>query len=308
MRVVITGATGFIGRALCKELHKDYEVIALSRDSNRAAKSVGDWAKVVEWDGRTTGSWIQHADGAFAIINLAGENIASGRWNKSKKAGILHSRLDSARAVLAAIKQVNEKPGVIIHASAIGYYGSRRNERLDETSPVGKGFLADVCRKSEIIASQIEAEGVRCVVIRTGVVLGNDGGALPGIMRPFRFFLGGHPGNGRQWFSWISLDDEVAAIKFLMENENPKGVFNLTSPLPVTMKKFCRKLGWVLRRPSWLFFPGFIMRLALGEMADEMLLSGQRVLPKRLLEASFEFKYADVKKALKAIKAQRRKS
>jgi len=308
MRVVITGATGFIGRALCKELHKDYEVIALTRDSNRAAKSVGDWAKVVEWDGRTTGTWIRQADGAFAIINLAGESVASGRWNESKKAGILHSRLDSARAVLEAIKQVNEKPAVIIHASAIGYYGSRGNEQLDETSTAGKGFLADVCRKSEIIASQIEAAGVRCVVIRTGVVLGSDGGALPGIMRPFRFFLGGHPGSGRQWFSWISLDDEVAAIKFLMENENLKGVFNLTSPQPVTMKKFCRKLGWVLRRPSWLFFPGFIMRLVLGEMANEVLLSGQRVLPKRLMEAGFEFKYNDVKRALKAIKAQRRKS
>jgi len=308
MRVVITGATGFIGRALCKELHKDYEVIALTRDTRRAAKSVGDWAKVVEWDGRTTGSWIQQADGAFAIINLAGENVASGRWNKLKKAGILHSRLDSSRAVLEAIKQVDKKPTVVIQASAIGYYGSCGDKGLDETSPAGKGFLAEVCSKSEVIASQIEATGIRCVVIRTGVVLGSDGGALPRIMQPFRFFLGGHPGSGRQWFSWISLDDEIAAIKFLMENENLKGVYNLTSPQPVTMKKFCRKLGWIIRRPSWLFFPGFIMRLALGEMANEMLLSGQRALPKRLLAAGFEFKYTDVKRALKAIKAQRRKS
>jgi len=299
MRVVITGATGFIGRALCRELHKDYEVTALTRDTRRAVKSVGDWAKVVEWDGRTTGSWIRQADGAFAIINLAGENVASGRWNTLKKAGILHSRLDSSRAVLEAIKQVDKKPTVVIPCGDKG---------LDESSPAGKGFLADVCRKSEIIASQIEEAGVRCVVIRTGVVLGNDGGALPEIMRPFRFFLGGHPGSGRQWFSWISLEDEVATIKFLMENENLKGVFNLTSPQPLTMKKFCRKLGWIIRRPSWLFFPGFIMRLALGEMANEVLLSGQRVLPKRLLDAGFEFKYTDVKKALKAIKAQRRKS
>ncbi len=312
MRVVITGATGFIGRALCQELHKDYEVTALTRDTRRAVKSVGGWAKVVEWDGRTTGSWIQQADGAFAIINLAGENVASGRWNTLKKAGILHSRLDSSRAVLEAIKQVDKKPAVIIQASAIGYYGSCGDKGLDETSPAGKGFLADVCRKSEIIASQIEAAGVRCVIIRTGVVLGNDGGALPEIMRPFRFFLGGHPGSGRQWFSWISLEDEVAAIKFLMENENLKGVFNLTSPEPVTMKKFCRKLGWIIRRPSWLFFPGFIMRLALGEMANEVLLSGQRVLPKRLLDVGYEFKYTDVKKAIKALRrmpcGKRRKS
>jgi uncharacterized protein (TIGR01777 family) len=308
MRVVIAGATGFIGRALCKELHKDYEVIALTRDIRRAGPLIGKWAKVVEWDGRTTGSWIQQADGAFAIVNLAGENVASGRWNKLKKGGILHSRLDTSRAVLTAIKQVNKKPGVVIHASAVGYYGPRGNERLDEASPAGKGFLADVCSKSEVIANQIEATDVRCVVIRTGVVLGNGGGALPRLMKPFRFFLGGHPGNGRQWFSWISLEDEIAAIKFLMENEKLKGVFNLTSPEPVTMKKFCRKLGWIIRRPSWLFFPAFIMRMTLGEMANEILLSGQRVLPKRLMEAGFEFKYTDVKRALKAIKAQRRKS
>ncbi|MGD2095916.1 MAG: TIGR01777 family oxidoreductase [Phycisphaerales bacterium] len=307
MRVVVAGATGFIGRALCKELHKDYEVIALSRDARRAATLAANWSKVVEWDGRSMGSWVQQADGAFAIINLAGENIASGRWNKSKKVGILHSRLDSARAMLSAIKLVNKKPTVVIQASAIGYYGPCNNERLDETSPAGKGFLADVCQKIEIIANQMDESGVRCVVIRTGVVLGNTGGALPRLMLPFRFFLGGHPGSGRQWFSWINLEDQVAAIKFLMENENLKGVFNLTSPKPVTMKRFCRKLGWTWRRPSWLFFPGFILKLALGEMANEMLLTGQRVYPKRLLDAGFEFKYPDVKEALKAIKANRRK-
>jgi NAD dependent epimerase/dehydratase family enzyme len=156
MRVVITGATGFIGRALCRELHKDYEVIALSRDSNRAAKSVGAWAQIVEWDGRTGGCWIQQADGALAIINLAGENVASGRWNKAKKAGILHSRLDSTRAVIESIKLANKKPKVVIQTSAIGYYGSRGIERLDENSTAGKGFLADVCRNCEIIAEQIE--------------------------------------------------------------------------------------------------------------------------------------------------------
>ena len=308
MRVVVAGATGFIGRALCSELHKDYEVIALTRDARRAAALETNWAKIVEWDGRSMGSWVQQADGAFAIINLAGENVASGRWNKSKKAGILHSRLDSARAVLAAIKLVNKKPAVVIQASAIGYYGPCNNEKLDETSPAGKGFLADVCQKTEIIANQMETTGVRCVVIRTGIVLGSEGGALPRLMLPFRFFLGGHPGSGRQWFSWISLDDQVAAIKFLMENENLKGVFNLTSPQPVTMKKFCRKLGWIWIRPSWLFFPGFILRMTMGEMANEILLSGQRVLPKRLLDAGFEFKHPDVKKALYNIKKQRIKS
>jgi len=301
MRVVITGATGFIGRALCKALHRDYEVIALSRDASRAAKSVGDWAKVIEWDGRTTGSWFMQANGAFAIINLAGENVASGRWNESKKAGILHSRLDSSRAVLEVIKQVDKKPTVVILASAIGYYGSRQDEKLDETSTPGKGFLANVCQRIESYAEEIEGVGVRCVVIRTGVVLGRDGGAFAKIVKPFRFFLGGYLGSGRQWFSWIHLEDEVAAIKFLMENEHLKGAFNLTAPQPVTMKEFSKILGKVMHRPARLNVPAFAARLALGEMADEMLLSGQKVLPKRLLNTGFDFQYTNVEQALNDI-------
>ena len=301
MRVVITGATGFIGGALCKALHKDYEVIALSRDASRAAKSVGDLAKVNEWDGRTTGSWFQQANGAFAIINLAGENIASGRWNESKKAGILHSRLDSAGAVLDAIKQMDRKPTVVIQASAIGYYGSRQNEKLDETSTPGKGFLANVCQRIESYAEEIEGLGVRCVVIRTGVVLGRDGGAFTKLVKPFRFFLGGYLGSGRQWFSWIHLEDEIAAIKYLMENEHLKGVFNLTAPQPVTMKELCVTLGQILHRPVWLNVPAFAARLAFGEMADEMLLSGQKVLPKRLLNTGFNFQYTNIKQALNDI-------
>ena len=303
MRVVITGATGFIGRALCRELHRDYEVIALSRDASRAAGAVGDWAKVFEWDGRTTGSWFKQADGAFAIINLAGENVASGRWNESKKAGILHSRLDAAKAVTEAIKQMGKKPAVVIQGSATGYYGSREDEQLDETSAPGKGFLASLCRRVEGFAEEIEGLGVRYAVIRTGVVLGRDGGALVKLAKPFRFYLGGYLGSGRQWFSWISLEDEVAAIKFLMGSESLAGVYNLTAPQPVTMKELCATLGKVLHRPSWLRVPGFAVRLALGEMADEMLLSGQRVLPKRLLAAGFEFKYPSVEEALRAVKS-----
>ncbi|MHC4497212.1 MAG: TIGR01777 family oxidoreductase [Planctomycetota bacterium] len=298
MRVVIAGATGFIGRALCRALHKDYEIIALSRDATRASKSLGELAKVVEWDGRTTGSWLRHANKAFAIINLAGENIASGRWTESKKAGILRSRLDSTRAVIEAIKQVEKKPTVAIQASAIGYYGSRQDEQLDETSTPGKGFLAKVCQRIESSAEQIEPLGARCVVIRTGVVLGRDGGAFEKLVKPFRFYLGGHLGSGRQWFSWIHLEDEVTAIKFLLENENLKGVFNLTAPQPVTMKEFCKILGKVMHRPSWLKVPAFAARMAFGEMADEMLLSGQKILPKRLLNTNFNFKHTDVKKAL----------
>ena len=301
MRVVITGATGFIGRALCKELCKDYEVIALSRDVRRAAPLIGDYAKIFEWDGRSIGTWISQADGAFAIINLAGENISQGRWNQSKKAGILHSRLDASRAIISAMKQVENKPSVVVQASAIGYYGSSKTEEFNEKSPPGKGFLSDVCQKVELCTEPIESVGVRLVIIRTGVVFGTGGGALPNLVKPFRFFLGGHPGSGKQLVSWISLEDQIAAIRFLLKNENQQGVFNLTAPEPVTMKKLCKSIGRVLKRPSLFFIPGFLLRLTLGEMADEIILSGQKVFPEKLINAGFQFKYSQVEDALRAI-------
>jgi len=298
MRVIITGATGFIGRALCRELCRDYEVIALSRNAEGARQSIGDPAKVVQWDARTPTGWDREADGARAIISLAGENVACGRWTQARKSRILQSRLDAAKAVVEAVKRLQNKPKVVILASAVGYYGPRQDEQLDEDSAPGEGFLAGVCRQVERFAEEIEGLGVRCVVIRTGVVLGRSGGALAKLAKPFRFYLGGHLGSGRQWFSWISLEDEVAAIRFLVEDERFRGVFNLTAPKPVTMKEFCQVLGKVLNRPAWLSVPGLAARLALGEMADEMLLSGQRVLPRRLLAAGFKFKYPDLEKAL----------
>ena len=301
MRVVITGAAGFIGTALCRELHRDYEVIALSRNAECAGKAMGDLAKVVHWDAKTSAGWEREADGALAVINLAGENVGSGRWNQARKSRILNSRLDAAKAVIEAVNHLQNKPKVVILASAIGYYGPRQDEPLDETAAPGEGFLAGVCRQVEGFAAEIEGLGIRCVVIRTGVVLGRDGGALAKLAKPFRFYLGGHLGSGRQWFSWISLEDEVSAIRFLMENEHLRGDYNLTTPQSVTMREFCRVLGKVLHRPAWLNLPDFAARLALGEMADEMLLSGQRVLPKRLLAAGFKFKYLDLEKALSDI-------
>ncbi|UCF17132.1 MAG: TIGR01777 family oxidoreductase [Phycisphaerales bacterium] len=301
MRVVVTGATGFIGSALCRELQGSYEVVALSRDAEKALRSVGDSARVVEWDGRTAGSWACEFEGALAVVNLAGDNVASGRWTESKKSSILRSRLDCSRAVAEAVKRAKAKPKVVVQASAIGYYGNRADEELDEKSGPGAGFLSDVCRQCEAFAAEFEGMGVRCAVIRTGVVLGRGGGALVRLMQPFRYYLGGHIGSGRQWFSWINLEDEVAAIRFLMEHEGMKGAFNLTSPQPVTMKEFCRQLGRAMGRPARLAVPGFVMRLALGEMAREMLLGGQKVLPRRLLDAGFEFKFSEVRGSLNSI-------
>lgn len=301
MRIVISGASGFIGRALCRQLHGDYEIVSLSRNAEQAAKSLAGSAQTVTWDGRTLGDWVSEIDGAAAIVNLAGENVASGRWTSPKKERILRSRAGCTHALVEAIRWVDDRPAVMIQASAVGYYGARGDEMLDEGSSGGSGFLSEVCRESEAAGEKVEALGVRYVVIRTGVVIGAGGGALARMMRPFRFYLGGHIGSGRQWLSWISLDDEVEAIEFLIKNQQLKGAFNLTSPQPVTMRDFSETLGRVLGRPAWVNVPRFVVRLLLGEIAQEMLLSGQRVIPKRLKEAAFEFKYEDLKRALTAI-------
>lgn len=301
MRVIISGATGFIGRALCRELSGHYDVVALSRDARRAARVVGQYARVVEWDARTTSGWAEQVDGAHAVVNLAGENIASGRWTPAKKQSILRSRSHSAKAVADAAIAAANKPAVVVQASAIGYYGSRGDEILDEDSPAGTGFLAEVCRATEAAARNVEDHGVRSVIIRTGAVLGGEGGALPKLMAPFRFCVGGYVGDGRQWFSWISLRDEVRAIRFLVENPQARGSFNLAAPHPVTMKEFSRVLGRMLHRPAWTVLPGFAARLALGQMADEVVLASQRVLPKRLQEGGFSFEHPRLEDALTSI-------
>lgn len=300
-RVIISGATGFIGRALCRALRTDYELVALSRDATKAAVSVGDLAKVVEWDGRTTSGWARYVEGAHAIVNLAGENIASGRWTQAKRDSVVQSRTNGANALVDAVRGARKKPAVVVQGSATGYYGSRGDEALDEGSGLGEGFLAEVCRKAESIAARVEREGTRCVAIRTGLVLGREGGILAKFITPFRFCLGGHVGSGRQWISWISLDDEIRAIRFLLENDQTNGAFNLAAPNPVTMKQFARTLGRVLRRPAWTFVPGVAVRLALGQMAEETLLASQKVVPNRLLEAGFEFRHPQLQGALETI-------
>lgn len=301
MRVLITGATGFIGQSLCRHLHGDYELVALSRDARRAEAAIGAYARVVEWDGRTTGRWAAELAGARAVVNLAGENIGTGRWTRSKKAGIRESRMHATRALLDAIEAAKAKPGVFVQGSAVGYYGSRGDELLAEGSSAGTGYLAEVCRDVEALAGRSEARGVRCAIVRSGVVLGAQGGALPKLMRPFRFYLGGHVGNGRQWFSWISLHDEIRAIRFLFEHDDCRGAYNLTAPEPVTMKMFCQVLGDVMDRPAWTAVPALALRLAFGEMAEEVLLAGQRVTPKRLMKQGFEFVHAKADDALAAI-------
>lgn len=299
-RVIISGATGFIGRALCRALHHDYEIIALSRDASRGVGALGEWAQVVEWDARTAGTWARQAEGAHAVINLAGESLAAGRWTQARRAGIVQSRTNSAGAVVSAVSGAKVKPSVFIQASGVGFYGLRGDELLTEDSGIGSGFLADVCRRTESAAARVEQSGVRCVAIRSGLVLGREGGVLPRFITPYRFFVGGTLGSGRQWLSWISLEDEIRAIRFLMENQGLNGAFNLAAPNPVTMGQFTRTLGQVLGRPAWTRVPAFVLRLVFGRMADEVLLASQKAIPKRLTEAGFTFKYPQLQAALEA--------
>jgi uncharacterized protein (TIGR01777 family) len=299
MRVIILGATGFIGRALSQSLiEKRYEVVALSRSQNKGREILGDQVKIVEWDSKSSEGWEDLANGAYAVVNLVGENLSSGRWTQKRKKSILESRLNAGRAVSMAIQSVQCKPKVVIQASAIGYYGSRSDEILDESSDPGEGFLSEVAAKWEDSTKEVEPQ-VRRVIIRTSPVLGRGRGILTRLIRPFRFFIGGPPGSGKQWFSWIHLDDEVGAIRFLMEREDLQGVFNLTAPEQLMMRDFYHTLGKVMRRPSWLPVPGFVLRLLFGEMAQETILSGQRVVPKRLMEAGYKFIYPKVEQALK---------
>jgi uncharacterized protein len=300
MKVVIAGATGFIGKALCEEICKNYEVIALTRDTDKASHVLNEKIKVVQWDAATPNGWQEYVNEAFAIINLAGENIGSGHWHKGKKEEILQTRINSAKAIIEAIKSAAIKPKVVIQASAIGYYGSRGDEQLNETSEQGAGFLADLCGQLEKTISGIEGSGTRLIIIRSGIVLGQNGGILEKLVKAFESHMGGYFGKGAQWASWISMYDEIAAIQFLMENETLKGAFNLTVPEPVKMKEFCEILGNLLEKPVRAV-PEFVAKLIFGEMADEVFLASQRVLPKRLLDAGFKFKYKDVKTALKDI-------
>jgi uncharacterized protein (TIGR01777 family) len=301
-KVIVTGATGFIGKALCFRLEREgYKVVALSRNPERGQRLFSSQATVARWNGANASDWREYAEGAHAIINLAGENIGSGRWTSQRKQAILQSRLDAGKAVVEAVESASVKPRVVVQASAVGFYGSRGSDIIDEFSSPGEGFLAEVAKEWEQSTHDAESFGVRRVVIRSGVVLGAEGGALLQLLKPFRFFAGGPLGSGQQWFSWIHIEDEVNAILFLLKKEDLKGVFNLSAPHPFLQKDFVRILGKIMRRPSWFPTPGFGLRMILGEMAEEMLLVSQRVTPKRLLEAGYRFLYPEAEHALKDI-------
>ena len=249
-RILITGASGFIGTALARELAASgYDVVALTRNARASRARFHENVALQEWDGRSAAGWGRLADGALAIVNLAGDNLAQGRWTRSKKDRILQSRMDAGAAVVEAVRAAGIKPEVLLQASAVGAYGWRGDEELDESASFGTGFLADVVKLWEDSTKEAEALGVRRAIIRSGIVLGKAGGVWPRLTLPFRFFAGGPLGNGRQWFSWISLEDEVRAVRFLIERQDLSGTFNLAAPGPLKQMEFCRILGKAMKRP-----------------------------------------------------------
>jgi uncharacterized protein len=300
--VIVTGATGFIGRAVCRRLIlSGYDIAVLTRDRDKGRQVFGDRALVVEWDGRTATGWRELASRAEAIINLAGENIGAGRWTKERKERIIDSRIRAGHAVVEGLRLASPRPKTLIQASAVGFYGPRADEEIEESCPSGEGFLADVVRAWEDSTREAETLGVRRVIIRSGLVLHKGGGVLPRFILPFRFLAGGKLGSGKQWISWVHRDDEVEAIRFLLRRPDLAGVFNLAAPAPVRMKEFVRLLGRTMKRPALLSVPSFALRWIFGAMAEETILSGQRVVPKALLREDFRFDYPDLESALRQI-------
>ena len=280
---MVAGVTGFLGAALVRGWRADgHRVLVLTRQPRRQ-DDVG-WTP-----GNGDTSWSAALDGADAVVNLAGEGIGDQRWTASRKAAILDSRIRATRAIVDAIRSSRTPPRTLISASAIGVYGSNRgDETLTEDSPPGSDFLAGVCRKWEAEAAPAAAV-TRLVLLRTGLVLAKSGGALPRIALPFRFFAGGRLGSGRQYTSWIHLTDWVGMVRWAIDVEQVTGPLNVTAPSPVTNGEFSGALGRAMGRPALLPAPAFALRLGLGEMADALLLGGQRVLPAQAQRHAFHF-------------------
>jgi len=307
LQVVITGGTGFIGRALAASLARDgHRAIVLSRRPE-SAPVPGPGVEVVRWDGRSADGWGQLVAGAGAIVNLAGESITGtgwipSHWTAARKRRIAESRTSAGLAVVQAIEGAGGKLPALIQASAVGYYGPHDDEAITEDCPPGSDFLASVCVAWEASTQRAEALGARRVLLRTGLVLDAHAGALPRLMLPFKFFAGGPLGSGRQWCPWIHIADEVRAIRFLIESPEARGPFNLTAPNPLTNLAFSRALGKAMGRPALALAPAFALRLALGEMAT-LVVDGQRALPARLAGLGFCFAFPDAGAALRDLVA-----
>jgi len=305
MRVVITGGTGLIGRALAAELIKaKYEVVVLSRNPGKV-KELPEGVRAVGWDGKTAQGWGELADGAYAIINLAGENLSGNSWftirlTKSRKERIVNSRVNAGQAVVEAVRAARVKPQVVLQVSGVTYYGPRDKPPVSESEKPGSEFLSYICVDWEGATRPVEALGVRRVVVRLGVVLSRDEGALPRQMLPFKLFVGGPLGSGKQGYAWIHIQDTVQAMKFLIETPQAQGVYNLAAPQMTNNRDFGRALARTLHRPFYFPVPAFVLRIAFGEAAT-LLLDGQFVDPGAIQKSGYKFKFPEVEPALQDI-------
>jgi uncharacterized protein len=304
MKVAITGATGFVGSRLVQQLHeKGHNIVVLTRNTAFAQKVFPSEAfpniEIIAYTPNASGSWQSVIASCDGVVNLAGEPIGEGRWTPERKQEIFNSRKLGTQKIVEAIVNANPKPTVLINASAIGYYGTSETATFDETSLSGNDFLAQVCQAWEAEARKVKDAGVRLVILRFGIILGN-GGALGKMIPPFKLFAGGPIGSGRQWFSWIHLDDLVNLIVQALTKPEIEGVYNATAPNPVIMADLSQTLGQVMNRPSWLPVPGFAIEALLGDGAI-VVLEGQQVIPKRTVETGFEYKYPNLQSALTQI-------
>lgn len=296
--VLISGGTGFIGSRVCTALHKHGDTVhVLSRNPTRAQTKLKSARAVYGWDPETEKLPSEATSDVKAVIHLAGETIA-GRWNPEKKQRIRDSRILSTRNLVESLAEVSTKPDVLVCASAIGYYGDSGNEHFTEVSPAGTDFLAKVCQEWETEAQKADALGIRVVTVRIGLVLGIGGGLLTQVLPPFKMGFGGILGSGRQWMSWIHIDDVVGIVIHALENDEIRGPLNATAPVPVRNVEFTKTLGSVLRRPTLFPVPTFGLKLMMGEFSDFVVLS-QNVLPEKTEVSGYEFRYRTLEPALR---------
>ncbi len=298
MKIAVTGGTGFVGKALVEDLiERGEDVTVVSRTPEKLPAPFRGLVNASSWEDLSL-------DGFDAVVNLAGENLLGHRWSEEHKQKIRDSRLDTTRRIVDLCAAAKDGPSVLVQASAVGYYGPREDDlELDEGSPPGEGFLAEVCKEWEGEAAKVRAQGVRMVPLRIGVVLGRSGGALERMAPVFRKNLGGKIGSGKQWISWIHMRDLVRMVGYILDQEQVTGPWNGTAPNPVQMKAFAEAIGRALGKPAWLPAPAFALKIALGEGA-EIVLTGQRVLPRKALEQGFVFEYPKIDAALEEIFAE----
>ena len=302
MRVVIAGGSGFLGSALARAISAEGGDVTILTRQTSISEGAQRISRVRWAPSGATGPWSHVIDGATAVVNLAGESIGTKRWSAAQKQKIRQSRLLATRSLVEAVRQATHPPAAFISGSAVGYYGDRGSETLTEASPAGSDFLAGVVKDWEAAANEV-AHVTRVALVRTGIVLDRHGGALPRMLPPFRMFIGGPLGPGTQYMPWIHTQDWVRLVVWMLTAEGARGPVNGTSPAPVTNAEFAKALGRALRRPSVFPAPAFALRIALGEMADALLLSSQRVLPVRATDLGFSFRYSSIDEALAGVLA-----